>query len=437
MKVVAPNHLTQRTSQGYCICVLREWCGAAGAHRSLKGLMYFLRLVVIAFVACLVPNPLFAQALFTFYNQGLAPVSIVDPTNGVCIRPIGDPWHLQLMAAPAGAPAAQMQPLTPLLNFVGESQPGYVSNQVFVIPGAPPGEWQYIWIRVLLGSDPATAQVLAVAGPFWVLPQVDASYSGLSPGLGELDFCKHGLFVSLYGPVDPEILSINEGDTVTWQVVGSAPAVIESYTGEWRSPSLGAGERFSYTFTNPGTYVYRVTSGSPPPFYSPGLIQVRKLAGGYPAISIVSPLDNFVVPGFADIVAVITNAPLTIKEVRFYAEDQLIGATAYPPYQTTAQLSPGTYKVTASVVDNAGQTNTSTPIRLTFDGLRLFQPFRLPQGQTVFFQCAAGGPFCVQWSDDLTTWHYRTFAQLVGRLIVVDEATTNVMQRFYKIINCL
>jgi hypothetical protein len=148
-------------------------------------------------------------------------------------------------------------------------------------------------------------------------------------------------------------------------------------------------------------------------------------------------MDNFVVPGFADIGAVITNAPLTAQEVNFFADGELIGTLTYPPYHALAQFPSGTHEFTASVVDLAGQTNTSTPIRLTFDALRLFQPFRLPQGQTVLFQCAAGGPFCVQWSEDLTTWHYRIPAQLVGRLMVVDEATTNIMQRFYKIVNCL
>lgn len=254
-----------------------------------------------------------------------------------------------------------------------------------------------------------------------------------------VSFAQSQLFVTIGGLADPEVLAVNQGDTVKWENAGPAPAWVQSYNGEVKSPALFSGQTFSYTFTNSGDYVYRAGSETPSgPFYSPGLIHVRKLTGAYPAISIVSPLDNFIVPGFANIVAVITNAPLAIKEVRFYAEDQFIGATASPPYQTTAQLSPGTYKVTASVVDNAGQTNTSAPIHITFDGLQLFQPWRLPEGQTVFFESAEGGPFCVLWSEDLKTWHNRINGQLWGRLMVVDETTTNnVMQRFYKIINCL
>ena len=247
-------------------------------------------------------------------------------------------------------------------------------------------------------------------------------------------------FVQLTSLVrDPEILAVNEGDTVTfvWNDPYQ-PGFTESYTGEWKSPLLHQGQTFSYTFTSPGTYVYR-TGYQPGYPYFPGVIRVQAVTGPYPAVWIASPLDHFVVSGYSVIEAATTNSPQLVKSVDFYADGQFIGSATNWPYRVTADFTTnsGTYQITASVVDTVGHTNASAPISITFDGQQLFHPWRLPQGQTVFFRSIAGGDWCILWSADMKTWNPRPIGAIVGNSVVVDESTTNVVQRFYKLQYCL
>ena len=248
-------------------------------------------------------------------------------------------------------------------------------------------------------------------------------------------------FVQLTSLVrNPEVLAINEGDTVTFVWTDTySPGFTESYTGEWKSPVLHQGQTFSYTFATPGTYVYRTGYQPSDPSF-PGVIRVQPVTGAYPAVWIASPLDHFVVPGYTQLQAGTTNPPETVKLVNFYADGQLIGSATNAPYQVTADFTTnsGTYHISTSVITLAGQTNTSVPIQLTFDSQQLFQPWRLPQGQTVFFKSAAGGPWCIIWSEDLRTWKTRVPGQLWGRSLIVDESTTNGLpQRFYMLESCL
>lgn len=248
--------------------------------------------------------------------------------------------------------------------------------------------------------------------------------------------------VQLNGLASPEILTINQGDTVVFHF--AATGSTECYTGEWVTPTLQAGQTFTNTFTRPGIYAYRVSSGVPPAYknvFFPGFIRVQGLTGAPPAIWITRPLDQFIVPGYTDIEAATTNSPQTVEAVSFYADGRLVGRVTNTPYVLTVDFSTnlGTYNFTASVVDIAGVTHTSAPVRITFSPQNplLFQPYRLPQGQTVIFESAAGGPFCLYSSEDLTIWHGRVAGQLIGNLLIVDESTTNLAQRFYYMKQCL
>jgi len=245
-------------------------------------------------------------------------------------------------------------------------------------------------------------------------------------------------FVLLYCRAQPETLTVNEGDTVTFTGGNCfSPGFTESYTGEWRSPILLPGQTFSYTFNQPGRYVWRALSPSLDAYY-PGVIDVRPVEGNPPAIWISRPLDNFQVSGYTDVEAATTNTPESVVAIYFYADAQLVGMATNPPYVVTLVTNSGTFNVRASVVNTAGRTNTSAAIRLTFGFPWLFQPWRLPQGQTACFVDEHLRPWCIQWSEDLKVWNrIRLSGQVWGNSIMVDETTTNVMQRFYFVQNCL
>src|SRR2546422_632931 len=89
----------------------------------------------------------------------------------------------------------------------------------------------------------------------------------------------------------------------------------------------------------------------------------------------------------------------------------------------------------ASVIDNAGMTNFSPRILVTFDAFKMFKPFRLPKGQFVSFHSAPAAPSCVFWSEDLKIWNDPTWGQRLGGSTYVDETATNVFQRIVGVEN--
>jgi plastocyanin len=54
-------------------------------------------------------------------------------------------------------------------------------------------------------------------------------------------------------------LTIAAGTTVTWTNQDDVPHVVASDTNMFKSKALDTDDRFSYTFTKPGTYVYYCT----------------------------------------------------------------------------------------------------------------------------------------------------------------------------------
>jgi hypothetical protein len=249
--------------------------------------------------------------------------------------------------------------------------------------------------------------------------------------------------VDLEAEPRPENVLVYVDDTVRWNArltVGT-----ESYTGEWKSPILKRGETFAYTFTKPGIYVYRIvwySESTPPSFigYRVGTVTVQALADSHPAISIVAPPDGFLVSGSFLMRSAVTNVEANVRAVQFFRGDQLIGTVTNSPF---GMFVPGdsnsgkTYEFRASVIDNAGTTNFSPRILITFDAFKMFKPFRLPQGQFVSFHSGPGEPDCVFWSEDLKLRNDPIVGQRLGGSTYVDETSTNAIQRFYKVVGCL
>jgi len=54
----------------------------------------------------------------------------------------------------------------------------------------------------------------------------------------------------------PAVLTVPAGTTVTWANHDEDPHNIVAEGGQFRSPTMGSGATFSYTFATPGTYAY-------------------------------------------------------------------------------------------------------------------------------------------------------------------------------------
>lgn len=68
---------------------------------------------------------------------------------------------------------------------------------------------------------------------------------------------------------DPATAVVKVGMTVTWVVVGSQVHNVNAYDGSFRSPDMGPGGRYSFTFNKPGRYQYLCT-----PHYGDGMAGV-------------------------------------------------------------------------------------------------------------------------------------------------------------------
>jgi plastocyanin len=55
---------------------------------------------------------------------------------------------------------------------------------------------------------------------------------------------------------NPQTITVKAGDTVLWTNVEKAPHTVTSKTGVFRSKTLSAGDKFSFTFATPGTFAY-------------------------------------------------------------------------------------------------------------------------------------------------------------------------------------
>lgn len=54
----------------------------------------------------------------------------------------------------------------------------------------------------------------------------------------------------------PQLITVKAGDTVTWVNHDDTPHVVTSESMRFRSKALDTDDKFSYTFTQPGTYAY-------------------------------------------------------------------------------------------------------------------------------------------------------------------------------------
>jgi plastocyanin len=58
---------------------------------------------------------------------------------------------------------------------------------------------------------------------------------------------------------DPQTITVNAGDSVTWTNEDSVSHTVVADNGEFESGQLGQGETFSFTFASVGTYPYTCT----------------------------------------------------------------------------------------------------------------------------------------------------------------------------------
>src|SRR5687767_15608248 len=162
---------------------------------------------------------------------------------------------------------------------------------------------------------------------------------------------------------DPANVTINAGDTVTWNNQQGFHDTVSGANGTpnglWNSNArfgrlMLPGESFSFTFNSGGTFPYFCS-----PHVSVGMVGSVQVAAANtpPSITIVNPANgaNFAAP--ADILFQTnpSDADGSITRVDFFVNGVSAGSATAPPYAVTLNdLGTGSYALSATAFDNAG-----------------------------------------------------------------------------------
>jgi len=112
-----------------------------------------------------------------------------------------------------------------------------------------------IVVATLLLSSVAVA-LGAVAAPALVAFGPTGASAAKSISLGKPEAVLDGATVSLTNfQFAPKVVRIKAGSAVTWEAKEGTHTVTAD-NGAFESPALSAGNKFSYTFSRPGTYRY-------------------------------------------------------------------------------------------------------------------------------------------------------------------------------------
>jgi plastocyanin len=89
----------------------------------------------------------------------------------------------------------------------------------------------------------ATALAVAVFAAAAAFPAASAQAADMEVKIDEFAF-------------DPQRVTVKAGTTVTWTNEDDVPHTIASSSKLFKSKALDTGDKFSFTFTTPGTYEY-------------------------------------------------------------------------------------------------------------------------------------------------------------------------------------
>jgi hypothetical protein len=178
----------------------------------------------------------------------------------------------------------------------------------------------------------------------------------------------------------PSDVSINVGDTVTWNWVGGSHSTT-SDAGAWDSSVMSSGS-FQMAFGNSGSFPYHCTPHSS---FMRGSVTV--LGGNTPpTIAITGPANNDVFPsGPTDITVSATAADSdgSVSSVEVFLDNVSAGTTSVSPYSVMINsVPPGTHQITATATDNSGaMTSDSITVRVNVSPA---VSFSAPTNNTVF-----------------------------------------------------
>lgn len=240
---------------------------------------------------------------------------------------------------------------------------------------------------------------------------------------------------------NPNNLTINVGDTVTW----TGPSGQHTVTGTNAEPMCGSGlvmSSCSHTFMTPGTYGYEcIVFGHAAAGMVGRLVVNPAPSNAPPVVSITSPANGtvFAAPANVAITAHATDSDGSVTNVQFFANANSVGATngAGPVFTLKANgLAAGSYALTAKATDNGGASTTSGTVNISVVApvaVSNSSP-RVANGQFSFNYTANPGlQYVVQNSSNLVNWVPIATNTAAGSNVNVTDSFNVGGMRFYRV----
>ena len=234
---------------------------------------------------------------------------------------------------------------------------------------------------------------------------------------------------------NPKVISIQAGDKVIWNGLGTIHSVTGTTAPETLCGSIPVpGGSCTNIFNTAGTYLYHcVTHAS-----MTGMVNVAA-APLPPGVVITSPAggDVFAAPASVKISATATNAGGSVTNVQFFSNGSSLGSDTTTPFNfTTAPLAVGAYALTAKATASTGLSATSAPVNIsvvTPIAVSNFFP-HITNGQFVFKHTANPGlRYAVEKTTNFTTWSSVATNTAVSNSVEVGDSFQVGTLRFYRV----
>ena len=238
----------------------------------------------------------------------------------------------------------------------------------------------------------------------------------------------------------PPVLSIQAGDRVIWNGLGSSHSVTSDTPPETLCGTTPVpGGSCTNIFSTPGTYLYHcINHCCPPNGHMTGVVNVASVALP-PGVAITSPGGGsvFAAPVSVEISVSVTNNTGSVTNVQFFANGGALGSVTNAPFNfTTAPLSFGLYALTAKATASTGLSATSAPVNIsvvTPVAVSNFFP-RVTNGQFVFDHTANPGlRYAVENTTNFTAWSPLVTNTAVSNSVEVRDSFQVGSLRFYRV----
>jgi plastocyanin len=238
----------------------------------------------------------------------------------------------------------------------------------------------------------------------------------------------------------PSVLSIQSGDKVIWNGLGTIHSVTSDTPPETLCGTTPVpGGSCTNIFGTPGTYLYHCINHCCPPFgHMTGVVNVATVALPL-GVTITSPSGGsvFAEPANVKISASVTNNSGSVTNVQFFTNGVSLGSVSIAPFDvTTPLLSFGAYALTATASASTGLSATSVSVNIavvTPVAVSNFFP-RFTNGQFVFEHAANPGlRYAVENTTNFAAWSPVVTNTAVSNSVKVIDAFQLANLRFYRV----